>query len=884
MEKLEQDKPIHFYINDLINSYKNEDKELVKIKINKLKRLVGGFDYPHLNRLLDYIEGQTTKVDLPRHIRTLSPSYFDGFFALLRDEYANINKKAIKNKKRSVKSERLYNFSFIDNARLIIYWGKRNKQIIGKDLEPIDIAVYDKVTSSKRKIEIKSYDCYRDFYIVTPSYNSVKYIDATILSVISQEGPFRIYYHVQDGGSDDGTIEKLEKWKERITDKDRDLIKCEAFNFSFESKPDKGMYDAINCGFSNLKIPENGICTWINSDDILLPGSLASVQEVFHHNHDSHWIIGATNGRGQHLQEISKLSLHFPDEIISKGLCDGKHWRFIQQEGTFWKHFLWKEVSGIDKYLKYCGDWNLWRKFAQLTSPIHIDWPLGCFRMHESQLTASIQYYYEEMNGIISENERKKGLEELKNNHFNKIKVIKRPHKKNAVPEYKFEKLAAANIPYLNQPSTDKIIKHVVNNSVEKPIKVLTLSTIARGGAGTGTVRRIKALRDIGVDAKLVSLIAETTDAYIGRIQPVLDGLKTDNQYDNWEYLLSNIRNKFMNSSHFVGQELFSSTESLLNMKQLMPLIDNVDVLHFHWIVGMLNYDQLPQTLKRKPIVWTTGDMNPFTGGCHYSEGCEEFIHECRNCPLLSGKSNIPHENWKIKRNVYEKLNISVVCPSEYIANMARKSSLFGDKPIQVIANAYPIDNIFPVSRDKARKKFGLPKNKKLLLFGAEDVTNLRKGGDLLVKIAEELSKSPYSCDLEIVFFGNGNIELPIKTNYLGSVNQDLLSYVYSAVDIFISLSREDVGPMTIVESLLCSTPVVSFSIGVAPEVVQHQSTGYIVKPFDLDGVIKGIDWSFKALKDDPGIGQRCRSSAVNYADPKKSAEKHKELYEKLLG
>jgi len=347
---LEQDKPIHFYINDIINSYKNEDKELVKIKINKLKRLVGGFDYPHLNRLLDYIEGQTTKVDLPRHIRTLSPSYFDGFFALLRDEYANINKKAIKNKKRSVKSERLYNFSFIDNARLIIYWGKRNKQIIGKDLEPIDIAVYDKVTSSN---------------------------------------------------------------------KDRDLIKCEAFNFSFESKPDKGMYDAINCGFSNLKIPENGICTWINSDDILLPGSLASVQEVFHHNHDSHWIIGATNGRGQHLQEISKLSLHFPDEIISKGLCDGKHWRFIQQEGTFWKHFLWKEVSGIDKYLKYCGDWNLWRKFAQLTSPIHIDWPLGCFRMHESQLTASIQYYYEEMNGIISENERKKGLEELKNNHFN---------------------------------------------------------------------------------------------------------------------------------------------------------------------------------------------------------------------------------------------------------------------------------------------------------------------------------------------------------------------------------------------------------------------------------------------------------------------------------
>lgn len=339
-----------------------------------------------------------------------------------------------------------------------------------------------------------------------------------------------------------------------------------------------------------------------------------------------------------------------------------------------------------------------------------------------------------------------------------------------------------------------------------------------------------------------------------------------------------------MSLKGFVGSEYFSTKDSVLDFTQLKELFDRFDIIHFHWVVGMLDYPNIASVLQGKPIVWTTADMNPFTGGCHYSEGCEGFITDCKNCPLISNENTLPAQFLSLKQSVFEQLDIHLICPSNHIANLARKSKLFRGTDITVIPNAYPTDKFTPININYARKKINLPKDKKLILFGSEDVSNKRKGGDILLKISNLLKKYDDWSSYAIVLFGKGKVNLPIQTYNLGSIDQENLKYVYSSCDVFVSLSREDVGPMTVIEALLCGTPVVGFPIGVIPDIVTHKENGYIAKPFEAEDILKGIEWATRENGKSDQKAIHCSQVARKYADPEVAAKRHKELYLKILG
>jgi len=105
------------------------------------------------------------------------------------------------------------------------------------------------------------------FGIVTPVLNGEKFLDQTILSVVSQAGPFTIRYHVQDGGSKDQTLQILAAWKSCLA---RDFpVFCEGIEFSFASAPDRGLYDAVNRGFAACA--DLDAMAWIGADDRFEP-------------------------------------------------------------------------------------------------------------------------------------------------------------------------------------------------------------------------------------------------------------------------------------------------------------------------------------------------------------------------------------------------------------------------------------------------------------------------------------------------------------------------------------------------------------------------------------------------------------------------------------
>src|ERR1700674_971257 len=110
--------------------------------------------------------------------------------------------------------------------------------------------------------------------LVTPVFNSVRYIEQTIQSVISQQYP-NLEYFIVDGGSTDGTVDVILKYERELS--------------GWTSEPDNGMYDALNRGFDRSS---GGIMGWISATDKLHTNGLFVVGSIFSAFPDVEWITG----------------------------------------------------------------------------------------------------------------------------------------------------------------------------------------------------------------------------------------------------------------------------------------------------------------------------------------------------------------------------------------------------------------------------------------------------------------------------------------------------------------------------------------------------------------------------------------------------------------
>ena len=230
------------------------------------------------------------------------------------------------------------------------------------------------------------------FSIVTPVLNGEKFLDQTILSVVGQAGPFSIRYHIQDGGSKDGTLEVLAAWQDLLAH--GFPVGCEGVEFSFECAPDNGLYDAINRGFAACG--DLDAMAWINADDRFEPGAFATVEEIFRNHPDIDWLSGRTTliDEAGTILGLSPIT-PFPRKAIEAGIFDGRFSGplFIQQEGMYWRPTLWTKAGGLDANFRLAGDFDLWRRFAKHSDLVVADTILGCFRVREGQLTTNLAPY-----------------------------------------------------------------------------------------------------------------------------------------------------------------------------------------------------------------------------------------------------------------------------------------------------------------------------------------------------------------------------------------------------------------------------------------------------------------------------------------------------------
>lgn len=232
-------------------------------------------------------------------------------------------------------------------------------------------------------------------HLLTPCLNAAATIDRTIWGVVSQEGGVAIRYHVQDGGSTDGTLEKLSAWRERIG-RMRDELPSRV-EFTFDSRPDRGMYEAILRGFEMMRTPAEAMMGWCNADDVLWQGSLAHVARVGREFPETRWLTGWSTSFDERLRfNWLEKNTFFPRQVLAAGLANGRHWPHLQQESTFWRKGLWDKVGGVDPSFRLAGDWDLWRRFAQHEELVHVDRQLGAFYFREGQKSADVSAYQAE--------------------------------------------------------------------------------------------------------------------------------------------------------------------------------------------------------------------------------------------------------------------------------------------------------------------------------------------------------------------------------------------------------------------------------------------------------------------------------------------------------
>lgn len=221
--------------------------------------------------------------------------------------------------------------------------------------------------------------------IITPSYNQAAYLEATIRSVIEQDYP-TLRYIIMDGGSTDGSVEIIKRYADHLT--------------YWVSEKDGGQSDAINKGFRHalpISTP-NEIMTWLNSDDILLPGALKQVGAIFAEYSQIQWVTGQPANLdvdGKHLR-LGRMKTGRSRDLIRRGWYHGRGLGFIRQEGTFWRRSLWESIGGINPNLHYAMDFDLWKRFASHAPLVTVDQHLAAFRTQPMQKTSAIDKYYEE--------------------------------------------------------------------------------------------------------------------------------------------------------------------------------------------------------------------------------------------------------------------------------------------------------------------------------------------------------------------------------------------------------------------------------------------------------------------------------------------------------
>jgi glycosyltransferase involved in cell wall biosynthesis len=418
-------------------------------------------------------------------------------------------------------------------------------------------------------------------------------------------------------------------------------------------------------------------------------------------------------------------------------------------------------------------------------------------------------------------------------------------------------------------------------------LKVVHLNTYdGNGGAGRACIRLSRALLSQNIDSKVIVHYKFGKNPQIGDFNTNL----IQKAYTAATIILERIWAKRYVKAVKTPFSFAWFGRSVIHH----PDVKNADIIHLHWVNhGFLNPAHIAEIAKlNKPVVWTFHDSNAFTGGCHVRYTCDHFQRECGNCPLLKNSSpnDYSHRIWKQKDRAYHKLDFKIIAPSKWMQASVLQSSLAKGKAISQIPNTLETDVFKPIDKWLAKEQADFPKDKFIFLSGfMPSRKDMHKGTSYLLESLELLKNrlGEKADQIELVVFGNRNTEdvpeFPFKTSFLGTIDDDTkLALYYAAADAFLIPSLEDNLPYTVMESLSCGTPVITFTTGGIPDMVKHLHNGYLATYRSAESFADGMEW----IIDHPDrlkLQKQARQAVMDNFSEEVIAKRHIALYSRLV-
>ncbi|MBV5338640.1 MAG: glycosyltransferase family 4 protein [Deltaproteobacteria bacterium] len=415
-------------------------------------------------------------------------------------------------------------------------------------------------------------------------------------------------------------------------------------------------------------------------------------------------------------------------------------------------------------------------------------------------------------------------------------------------------------------------------------MKVLFINThYMHGGAGRAAGRLQIALKNIGVDVKQLvqNGFGDRHDLIIGPLSPLDKGLALlKPALDTLPLYLYKKRSGLPFSTSCLPDIIVSKVKEL-----------NPDIIHLHWTcTGFVKIETLKKL--NKPLVWTLHDSWPFTGGCHIPLDCVGYKDRCGMCPTLGSTCNrdLSRWIWNRKSKAWSGLDISIVTPSNWLAECAQSSSLFKGKRVEVIPNGLDLGAIRCVDKRLARNMFSLDPDKKYILFGAVNATSDKnKGFQYVVSALRTVAHELAALDCELLVFGGyepvDSADFGLKVHYVGYMHDEVsMNLLYSAADVFVAPSLQENLPNTIMEAMAHGVPTVAFSVGGIPDLIHHKQNGYLAGPYNTADLAQGLLWVLSGSPSWEYLSRAARDTIQVKFSIDDVAGKHYDLYSEIVG
>lgn len=376
-------------------------------------------------------------------------------------------------------------------------------------------------------------------------------------------------------------------------------------------------------------------------------------------------------------------------------------------------------------------------------------------------------------------------------------------------------------------------------------MNILHINALQTGGAAICARRICDALRVQGIDSRILTTEGMPDD-YIYIAQQ--DDKKKDWWYSN--KLLGRIKHLLMRTPWYWDEEKMEiELRRIQETTQERPyihlpysffqsishhsLIDWADIIHLHWVSGMVDYPTFFNDIE-KPIVWTLHDSHPAIGVLHYQS---ELL------PLPETYQRLDKECIKIKRKAirFAKSKPHIVAISQKMQEIISNSKILSDMPVTLIHNGVDTNVFHPYNKELSRKELNIPLDAIVILFSSYQLNDTRKGLDRVIESINLLNNT----QIHLVCVGDANgYEIPSNSPEITKTglvtDQNKLAKIYSAADFFIQASYEESFGQTPLEAMSCGTPVISTPCGVSSELITDFN-GVICSGYDEQALSNGI-------------------------------------------